>query len=61
MRRKTAITYSIEQKTNDDSEAWDLVALHDDGWKRMVLTLPTKRQAQRAFGRLEAIMAAQDV
>jgi hypothetical protein len=61
MQCEAVITYLIEQKPNCDADGWNLVVLHDQGWKRMVLTLPTKRQAKRALGRIEAIMAAQDV
>jgi hypothetical protein len=61
MQNKAVITYSIEQKPSGDPDVWNLVALHNESWKRSVLTLPTKTQAQRALRRIEAIMAAQDV
>jgi hypothetical protein len=61
MQNKATITYSIEQVLDAIFNAWNLVAVHDDGTKRVVLYFLTEKQAQQALQRLDAMMAAENI
>jgi hypothetical protein len=60
MHNKATITYSIERVFDGIFNAWNLVATHDDGTRRVVLYFLTEKQACQALQRLDAMMAAQD-